>query len=129
MGQTNALNLRLTGPLDPQERGRLFEQWLVLEVAGLLDYRGEETRLFYWRTHMGAEVDLLVEKHSRLRLAAEVKAKARVAGADCSGLRSFADAQPDVPRVAASLAPREFRIDGILVLPFRRFLERLGDGL
>src|SRR5262249_8153259 len=32
-GVTNALNLRLTSGPDPVIEGRLFEQWIVLEVA------------------------------------------------------------------------------------------------
>ena len=38
-GVTNALARRLGAPPDPVSRGRLFEQWVVLECARLLDYR------------------------------------------------------------------------------------------
>jgi predicted AAA+ superfamily ATPase len=72
-GVTNALNRRLTSALDPVTRGRLFEQWVVLECHRLLDYAGSEARLFFWRTNHGAEVDLLVEKHGRLLAAVEIK--------------------------------------------------------
>ena len=41
----------------------------MLECARLLDYRQAEARLCYWRTNAGAEVDLLIERHGRLRLA------------------------------------------------------------
>jgi predicted AAA+ superfamily ATPase len=44
--------------------GRLFEQWIVQECWRLLDYLDVEARLFYWRTHIGAEVDLLIERHT-----------------------------------------------------------------
>jgi predicted AAA+ superfamily ATPase len=97
----------------------------VLECARLLDYRGSEARLYYWRTHSGAEVDLLFERHGRLRLAVEIKAKKTVAGADLSGLRSFAEAHPDVRRVVAAEAPAPYRLGDVDILPFRLFFDRL----
>ncbi len=124
-GVTNALNRRLTAPLNPVDRGRLFEQWVILECLRRLDYQQDEARLFYWRTNTGAEVDLLVEKHGQLRLAAEIKSKIRVAGADCTGLRSFEAVHPGVPCVVVSLVPEEYRIGEILVLPYDRFFSRL----
>lgn len=128
-GVTNALNRRLAGGLDATALGRLFEQWIVLECVRLVDYLEAEARLFYWRTNQGAEVDLLVEKHGRLRLAVEIKAKRRVAGADLSGLRSFHDAHPGVPCVVAAQVPEEYRLGDALVLPHRTFLDRFADWL
>lgn len=124
-GVTNALLRRLTVPPDPAWRGRLFEQWLVLECMRTLDYRRAEARLYYWRTHNGAEVDLLIERHGRLRLAVEIKAKRRVSGADVPGLRSFGEAHPGVPRVVAAEVPEEYALGDVLVLPYRSFLQRL----
>jgi predicted AAA+ superfamily ATPase len=124
-GVTNALLRRLGAPLDPAWRGRLFEQWVVLECHRILDYRRAEARLFYWRTNHGAEVDLLVERHGRVRLAVEIKAKKKVAGADLSGLRSFAEVHPRVRRVVAAEVPEEYDLDGVTVLPYREFLQRL----
>jgi predicted AAA+ superfamily ATPase len=124
-GVTNALAGRLGAPPDPVWRGRLFEQWVVLECLRVLDYRQAEARLFYWRTHSGAEVDLLIERHGRLRLALEIKAKRRVAGADLSGLRSFADAHPGVRRVVVAEVPEPYRLGDVDILPYRVFLDQL----
>lgn len=110
-GITNALNRRLTGALDPVTRGRLFEQWLVLECRRLIDYAASETRLFFWRTNHGAEVDLLVEKHGRLLAAVEIKSSRRVTGADLEGLRSFADEHPDVPRFVVTPSTKLRRLE------------------
>lgn len=128
-GVTNALNRRLTAAPDPMLEGRLFEQWIVLEVARAIDYAGSEARLFYWRTHVGAEVDLLLEKHGRLILAVEIKAGSRVGGSDLSGLRSFGEAHPKVPRAVVCRAAEEHEVGGISVVPYRRFLERLDTRL
>jgi predicted AAA+ superfamily ATPase len=124
-GVTNALNRRLTAVPDPAARGRLFEQWIVLECVRMLDYARTEARPYYWRTHMGAEVDLVVEKHGRLLLAAEIKSSARVSGADLSGLRSFADAHPRVPLYVVSEVAEEYRLAGVRVLPYRLFFQEL----
>ena len=128
-GVTNALVDRLTGTLDRAWRGRLFEQWVVLECVRKIEYQRSEARLFYWRTNNGAEVDLLVEVHGRLRLAVEIKAKRQVSGADLSGLRSFAHAHPDVRRVVVAEVPEAYRLGTVDILPYRAFLERLGRWL
>lgn len=124
-GVTNALSRRLTAEPDPVLRGRLFEQWVVTECLRRVDYGFPETRLFMWRTHNGAEVDLLFERHGRLRLAVEIKSGRRVTGADLSGLRSFADAHPGVPQVVVATVPEPLRVSGVEVLPWARFFEDL----
>jgi len=124
-GVTNALLQRLRSPPDPVWRGRLFEQWVILECLRTLDYRQAEVRLYYWRTNHGAEVDLLFERHGRLCLAVEIKAKKRVVGADLSGLRSFAEVHPRVPRVVVAEVPEEYALDEAEVLPYRVFFDRL----
>jgi uncharacterized protein len=121
-GVTNALNRRLTAPLDASARGRLFEQWVILECLRQIDYRNDEARLYYWRTNTGAEVDLLLEKHGKLRLAVEIKSRATISGADLTGLRSFADAHPNVPCVVVCLAPHEHKHGDFRVMPYREFI-------
>ncbi len=126
-GVTNALNRRLSAVPDRATLGRLFEQWVVLECRRAIEYSQSEARLFYWRTNVGAEVDLLIEKHGRLRFAAEIKFKQQIVAADCSGLRSFLDAHPRVPSAAVCLAPNEYQLGSVQVLSWRRFLERLPE--
>lgn len=123
-GVTNALTHRLTAAADPIARGRLFEQWVILECLRLIDYLDLETRCYYWRTNQGAEVDLVFERHGRLVLAVEIKAKRRIAGADLSGLRSFAQAHPDVPRVVVCEVAEKHQMEGTDIVPWRTFFER-----
>jgi predicted AAA+ superfamily ATPase len=128
-GVTNALARRLTGDFDRSTRGRLFEQWVVTESWRLVDYCFPETRLFYYRTHHGAEVDLLFERHGRLRLAAEIKSRRSVSSSDLSGLRAFADVHPDVPCVLVADVSEPFRSDFVEVRPWRLFFEELASWL
>ena len=128
-GVTNALARRLTAGEDRAALGRMFEQWVVLETLRWIDYHQDEARMFYWRTNGGAEVDILIEKHGSLRAAIEVKHRPNVGSADTSGLRSFAEAHPGVPRAVVCTAPEELKIGETLVLPYARYFERLGEWL
>lgn len=105
----------------------MFEQWVVLECLRLVDYLDVEARCYYWRTNQGAEVDLVIERHGRLVLGIEIKAKRRIAGADLSGLRSFGEAHPRVPRLVVCEVPEEHRLQGVLVLPWQRFFDRFDE--
>ncbi|MBI3319360.1 MAG: ATP-binding protein [Candidatus Omnitrophica bacterium] len=127
LGVTNAIARRLTGGLDAVLRGRLFEQWVVLETARLLHYQYREARLFYWRTNHGAEVDLLIEQHGRLRAAVEIKATSHIAGRHLSGLRAFREEYPKTPCLLVCTAARAFELDRVHVLPWPTYLERLPD--
>jgi uncharacterized protein len=128
-GVTNALCRRLTAPLDPSILGRLFDQWIVLECMRQIEYLQDEARLFHWRTNTGAEVDLIVEKHNKIRLAVEIKSRKSVTGADITGMRSFSKAHPKVPCVVVSLAPQAYKLDHIQVLPYGEFLPNLAGWL
>ncbi len=126
-GVINALNRTLTGPIVPQLRGRLFEHFVILETHRMLQYRRSEAALYFWRTHHGAEVDLLIEKHGILRAAFEIKSSPQISGADLTGLYSFRRAHPEVPCFVISTVPHAFDIQGIQVLPWVDYLSRLDD--
>ncbi|MBN1130858.1 MAG: ATP-binding protein [Chitinispirillaceae bacterium] len=126
-GVTTAVNRRLSAPPDPSVRGRLFEQFIICEVFRAIHYAMSEARMFFWRTSNGAEVDLVIEKHGAIRVAAEIKSIPSVAGADCSGLRSFHEDVPETPLVVVSTAPHEYHINHVSVLPWREFFGRLTE--
>lgn len=128
-GVTNAVNHRLTANLDPDTRGRLFEQWLVLECKRRLDYARSEARLFFWRTNTGAEVDLLVEKHGKLVAAVEIKSGKKVDRSDLAGLRSFGLENEGVPAFLVTPEAEPHRLEGVLVTNWRDFLEQFATWL
>lgn len=125
LGVTNAINRRLTDPLDRPTRGRLFEQFVVLEVARRLQYAQSEAQLFFWRTNHGAEVDLVIEKHGKIRAACEIKYTANVAGAHLSGLRAFQEEHGHIPCLVVCTAPHAYELDGVKITPWAEFLEAL----
>ena len=72
----------LVGLKDPQHAasgpmaGAIFETAVVAEVWKALLHRGEDPRLYFWRTSTGVEVDLLVEVGGGEVVPVEVKASA-----------------------------------------------------
>lgn len=125
LGVTNAINRHLSDPPDNVLRGRLFEQFIVLETSRVLNYLQSETRLFYWRTNTGAEVDLLLERGGEIRAAFEIKAKREIGGADFSGLRSFRDDYPNVPCSVICEAEEPFQEGKVEILPWEKYLKQL----
>ena len=124
-GVTNAINKRLTGNLDPELKGRLFEQWIILETYRMIHYRRSEAQLFFWKTNHGAEVDLVIEKHGKPIAAFEIKATAHIAGAHLSGLRSFQEEYPKTPCAVICTASHAYEIDKMKVLPWENYLNQL----
>ena len=107
--------------------GRAFENWIFHELTAATHYRERYHDLSYWRLASGIEVDFVI---GDLRCAVDARAAARVTSDHLKGLRQLAVDQPTVRRrVVASLEPSpRVTEDGIEVLPWRVFLDRLWSG-
>ena len=68
--------------------GAIVETALVSEVVKRYRQRGQEPRVFFWRTAGGEEVDLLLEQNGKL-VPIEVKATATPRPGMASGLQAF----------------------------------------
>ena len=122
---------RQLGPVSAEERGALFEGWLL----GLLRAHAEEHPVFdsihYWApAESNTEVDFLLRRDSEY-LAIEAKASKRYNTALLKGLRAIEVLPGLVRRVLVHDGSRAFRTeDGIDVWPVKRFVEALQtDGL
>lgn len=73
-----------SGPLG----GAIFETAVLLEIVKAFAARGEEARVFFWRTATGTQVDLVVELGERL-VPIEVKLSATPRPAMADGIRAF----------------------------------------
>lgn len=122
-GVTNALCHMLGPALNPIERGRRFEQLVILQAMALIEYGRLDLKLSFWRTHTGGEVDLILSRGGKIVAAAEIKSTDRISSADCSGLRSFVGEHPKVPAyvLGPELRPREVA-PGITAMGWREFL-------
>jgi len=59
----------------------------------------------------------------------EIKAVKHIGGKHLSGLRAFRQEYPAVPLHVISLVENAYRIDDVLVMPWKMYLERLSDYL
>jgi len=110
-------------------RGKLFEQFLILETSRILHYHRSEASLYFWRTNHGAEVDLLIEKHGKITGAFEIKSTSRIVGAHLSGIRAFREEHPAVPCAVLCTAPHTYELDRVKILPWERFLRQIPEML
>jgi predicted AAA+ superfamily ATPase len=127
VGMVNTLTRR--GPLAPGSElfGKAFENWIFHELTAASHYRERYMELSYWRLASGIEVDFVI---GDMRCAIEAKAVARITSDHLKGLRQLVVDQPGVRRrVVASLEPSpRVTEDGIEILPWRVFLDRLWSG-
>ena len=77
--------------------GPLFETWAV----NFLQQNAEMANCYHWRSHGGAEVDLVLERSGRL-YPIEIKAKSRPNKSDTAGLQAFRATYPSA-QIAPSL--------------------------
>ena len=116
-------------PVHPEERGLLFETYLLHELRAFLHYRELDYPVFYWRTPDGAEVDFVIETASGVMLL-ELKSGARWDRKAAAGIMRFREAHRGLTVSAFGVYDGERALvdDGLRVLPWRTFLRELWDG-
>jgi predicted AAA+ superfamily ATPase len=106
-----------------QQLGHLLETFVVGEVRKQASWMDGIAGVGHWRTHDGAEVDVVVERDDGSVVGIEVKAGTRVAGRDLAGLRAIRDSLGDafIAGVALHTGSRSYTAeDRIHVLPVDR---------
>lgn len=106
------------------EYGAAFEHWVLHELATWADARGGDAEIAHWRTRTHLEVDFVVNGE----VAIEAKASAVLRKEHLKGLRAIGEEGTFAHRVVVSLEEEERRVEGIEVLPYRVFVERLWGG-
>ncbi len=104
------------------EYGEAFESLVLQEIKAFCDYHLLDPPR-YWRSKSQFEVDFVVG-----RLAIEVKAKNTVSRRDLRGLMALREEKLMAHYVLVSLEPAARQVDGIAILPWREFLDRLWGG-
>ncbi len=74
--------------------GASWEGWILQQLAAQASLLDVPPAFSYWRTHAGAEADLVIEVGSRL-VPVEIKRSTRVGSYDLRGLLSFLEAFAD----------------------------------
>lgn len=114
---------RAAGP----EFGRALEHLILMELLVWRSYSGRDDPIRYWRTKSGLECDFVLGRRGETVI--EVKATAALRSADLRPIRAYRE-EHDPRRaivVTAETAPRQ-SADGIDLLPWQNFLERLWAG-
>ena len=109
--------------LGTPEFGEAFETYIMHELTCHRDY-GSDEPLSYWRSTSGFEVDFIIGDHTAI----EVKAKKNLSPADLKSLNALAEEKKLKRYLCVSMEPRRRRIDDVVVLPYKEFLEELVSG-
>jgi predicted AAA+ superfamily ATPase len=115
---------RQLGPLTAEERGPLFEGWILTVLRAHHEAQPLFDDISYWAPAQArfTEVDFLLRRGRDL-LAIEVKTSTRVSGADATGLRAIGELPKVVRRLLVYLGDRVQKLDAhIEAWPLDRFL-------
>jgi len=91
-----ALAARLMGIESPgqlvthPQRGALFENWVIAELLKGRGARGKADNLFFWRSHIGHEIDVIADRGDLLR-PIEIKSGSTIASDWFAGLQKWLD--------------------------------------
>lgn len=108
------------------EFGKSFEHYILMELRAYQAYRKPDHPITFWRTSAGQEVDFIFGDKE---LALEIKGSNRVHEGDLRALAALREDGPVRHAVVVCLEnePR-MSAQGVEVLPWRHFLERLWGG-
>lgn len=103
--------------------GAAFETFLFHELNCFAAY-GEGSQLGYWRSTSNFEVDFVIDD----LVAIEVKGKSLPSPRDYRGLLALKQEKAFKYHVVVCMAERPRTVDGVEILPWRQFLQRLWAG-
>ena len=107
--------------------GRALEHFVLMEMRAFRSYRELDAPIRFWRTRSGLECDFVIGRKGSVAI--EVKAGTNPGGRDLRGIRAFGgEHRPRMAIVVCNASEPRRTADGIWVLPWERFLERLWGG-
>ena len=89
----------------------------------MIHYFEKPYRLYHWRSSHGAEVDLTIESHNKLR-AIEIKTSKIIQPKDLKGLASFMDEHPEAILLYISINDVPYQKGKILITPWNLLFEK-----
>jgi predicted AAA+ superfamily ATPase len=111
-----------------QESGRLFEQFVTNEIIRCNSYKRTKYALYYWATHGGAEVDLVLEAPNGSLTFIEIKHSANVTDAHLKHLLQLHDDYPEIRKICICREELPRVRHSIEILPWMDALGELGFG-
>jgi uncharacterized protein len=125
IGVTNSLANRGEIREGSELFGKAFEHFILLEVRAFLSYRRRNTKMYYWRSTSQFEVDLILDN----LWAIEIKGAASIQDKHLKSMRALKE-EGTIRYFAVVSRDRHERTtqDGIAILPWKLFLQRLWNG-
>ena len=106
--------------------GRALEHFIYMEILAHSSYSEQNSRKSYWKTASGFEVDFILGDHE---LAVEVKSTSMAGNRHLKGIRAFKEEYTARHYIVVSMDPKPRKTaDGIHILPWHTFLDRLWEG-
>lgn len=106
--------------------GKAFEHFIYQEILAHSHYSGLKYPISYWHTSSDLEVDFILGDHE---VAIEIKGVDQVTGRHLKGIKAFQEEYTTKKAILVSLDAKPRQLDnGILVLPWAHFLNRLWSG-
>jgi len=126
IGVRNAILGRAGQALSQEERGRLFEQWLILQVLYLNQSLDKQWRLMSYSDDGGIEVDLIIQTANKT-MAIEIKTASRLIEKQTRALNRFQSIALDPVEKYLVYQGEEKQLfdDETLALPYGHFLQML----
>ena len=107
------------------EFGHAFEHLVMQEIQAYIGYERRESKLTYWHTYTGHEVDAVIDH----KIAIEIKSADDIQNRHLKGLRAFRENHDGFRLVIVSLDPMTRKTeDGIEIIYVRDFFRMLWDG-
>ena len=122
-GVSNYFSDKLPLAKGSSDLGILFEQFILMEIRAYNSYSQKNLSLSYWGTR-SFEVDLIVGKNAAI----EIKYSQNVDSNHLKGLKAFREEKQVKDYYLVGRYKFEQERDGIKILPYEVFLERLWAG-
>lgn len=107
--------------------GKAFESFIFHELRCYVEYQNPELELSYWSLTTQNEVDFIL---GAMEVAVEVKASSEIRSGHLKGLRELKVEYPKVKSriLVCNETYQRKTEDGILIMPYKIFLEKLWNG-
>ena len=119
----------IAGRIVPEEKGEQFgralEHFIFMELKAYSRYSEKDFEISYWRTKAGLEVDFVLGPGD---VCVEVKGSDMVKPGDMKGIKAFSDDYKPKKAIVVCNEKEPRLRDGIHIMPWRVFLERLWKG-
>jgi predicted AAA+ superfamily ATPase len=123
-----ALERKLTTKLIAQtsDYGNAFESWFITECFRLNSYLELDYSFSYLKTKDDMEIDLIIERPDGTMALVEVKSSTHIDERHVRNLLHFKKDFPKAQLICASRVEHNQKIDGVMVLPWKKAFKELG---